>query len=113
MIIYTIESHLTAITRKSPSRPMRYLAQNNKLVGDILDYGCGKGFDCQHYSVDGYDPYFQPEYPKKQYNTIVCNFVLNVVKENEAIQIINNIQDLLQEKDCFNLANIFFKKRVE
>ena len=74
-------SHLTAITRTKPSAPMQFLHENGLLSGEVLDYGCGKGYDVKHFKIDGYDPYFQPTLkPYKQYDTVVCNYVLNTLE---------------------------------
>jgi len=46
------KAHLTAISRKLPSKPMQILHQKGLLKGALLDYGCGKGFDAKHYSME-------------------------------------------------------------
>jgi len=38
-------SHLTAIERTKLSFPTQWLISNNKLEGEILDFGCGFGYD--------------------------------------------------------------------
>jgi len=91
------KAHLTAITRNKLSVPMRLLNKNNLLVGDMLDFGCGKGFDADQLGMDKYDPHYSPEYPTKKYDTITCNYVLNVVKEDMEETIINEIKNLLKE----------------
>jgi hypothetical protein len=88
-------AHKTAITRKVLSVPMRYLSQQGKIQGPALDYGCGKGFDADQLYMDGYDPHFRPEMPGYCYNTITCNYVLNVVQDDEAVDILAHIQSLL------------------
>ena len=94
------KSHLTAITRTKLSQPTRYLLDNNLLEGRILDFGCGKGFDTdflaeEGFDITGYDPYFRPEKPTGQFNTIICNYVLNVLGENEGNKVIEEIKSLL------------------
>lgn len=86
-----IKSHLTAITRKKPSLPMQYLYSKGLLKGDLLDYGCGKGYDSEYYSMDRYDKYFFPKKLNKLYDTITCNYVLNVVSKEEADSIIKDV----------------------
>ena len=77
----TDNAYKTAITRKSLSAPARYLVENDLLQGECLDYGCGKGFDCDELGIDGYDPYYRKAIIyANYYNTIMCNFVLNVLK---------------------------------
>lgn len=92
----------TAIKRTKPSLPLRFLIDNNLLSGNILDYGCGRGFDYNYlsslgYSVDSYDPYWKPDgIGKVEYNTVFCNYVLNVIKtDDEIASVIKNVQNLL------------------
>lgn len=47
--------HLTAIERTSMSFPTRWLKQNNLLKGEILDFGCGFGFDTDQLKEQGFD----------------------------------------------------------
>lgn len=87
----------TAIVRKKPSLPMVFLSNNGLLLGDVLDYGCGRGFDVDFFGIDGYDPYWEVGIKKdKKYDTIVCNYVLNVVSEEEQKKIISDIRSLLK-----------------
>ena len=82
------KSHLTAITRKGPSLPMRRLDGDGLLVGRVLDYGCGRGDDMVAFDIEGYDPYYWPDSPTGTFNTITCNYVLNVLrykKERQAV----------------------------
>ena len=44
----------TAIARRKPSSPMILL--RDEIFGECLDYGCGRGFDCDYFGIDGYDP---------------------------------------------------------
>lgn len=80
---------------------MRYLNSRGLIRGwDILDYGCGRGFDAKQFSMDKYDPYFFPDKPKKMYDLIVCHFVLNVVEEQEAKEILLDIKSMLVLGGC-------------
>jgi ATP adenylyltransferase len=93
--------HLTAIERTSMSFPTRWLKQNNHLKGEILDYGCGFGFDTQQlkkqgYDVVCYDNYYFPEYPQKKFDTIICNYVLNVLEPNEQAEVLMSVSELLK-----------------
>ena len=90
------KSYKTAITRTKPSAPTKWLKKNGYLRGKILDYGCGKGFDCTWLECDGYDPYYKPETPTGKYDTILCNYVLNVISSCEVRQqVLDIIQNLL------------------
>lgn len=48
------------------------------------------------FECDGYDPHFRPNFPSKLYDTIVCNYVLNVVPEDNRKEIIAQIKSLLK-----------------
>ena len=90
------KAHYTAITRKKPSVPMRHLAKLGVLdKGRKLDYGCGKGFDADHFGMEKYDPHFSPIKPKGLFDVITCNYVLNVVLENKVLDILIDIGNLL------------------
>ena len=93
--------HLTAIERTSISFPTRWLKQNNLLKGEILDFGCGFGYDTdqlkeQGYDIIGYDNYYRPDYPEKRFDTIVCNYVLNVLEPNEQAEVLMSVSELLK-----------------
>jgi len=75
---------------------MLWIYSNKTISRDVLDYGCGKGFDFKFYGIDGYDPYYYPKFPEKKYDFIMCNFVLNVVEEKERQEIISNVKSLLK-----------------
>jgi len=87
----------TAIKRSAPSLPMRYLSKENLIIGRTLDYGSGRGYDADHFKMAKFDPHFAPERPKGQFNTIVCNYVLNVVNVVTQRQILDDIKSLLVE----------------
>jgi 2-polyprenyl-3-methyl-5-hydroxy-6-metoxy-1,4-benzoquinol methylase len=90
------QPHKTAIKRKKLSTPMQYLGQQRVFNGKMLDYGCGYGNDAQLIGMDKYDPHFHPTFPyNKQYDTITCNYVLNVVNGEEQVRILNRIHGLL------------------
>ena len=86
----------TAIARRKPSSPMILL--RDEIFGECLDYGCGRGFDCDYFGIDGYDPNWRNEYPTKKYDRIFCNFVINVVSADEEKEILSNIYSLLKPK---------------
>ena len=85
----------TAISRKAPSRPMRFLYDKGLLIGRMLDYGCGRGTDAKFFGMEAYDPYWMPTKPTGAFDTITCHFVLNVVNVQERKRILSEIQDLL------------------
>lgn len=90
------KAHMTAISRTKPSKPMQILEEKGLLKGKLLDYGCGKGFDAKHYSMDKYDPGFFPKLPRKKYHTLTCNYVLNVILPEKEQEILDSIKSKLR-----------------
>lgn len=91
-------SHKTATTRIEPSAPMVRLATDGLIVGRALDYGCGKGFDADYYAMESYDPYFGSQLPGGSFDTITCNFVLNVIERAESrLDVLRRIQASLAD----------------
>jgi SAM-dependent methyltransferase len=98
------QSHKTAIRRRAISCPTKYLYNKGLLVGKILDYGCGRGDDIQrlnelHVKADKYDPYWFPfAINAYSYDVIICNYVLNVIPEEDERQaVIDTIKVLLKD----------------
>lgn len=88
-----ITGYKTAITRKKPSAPMQVLDKMSLIKGRALDYGCGKGFDAQHYNMDKFDPHWHPcSLLLMHYDTITCNYVLNVLPKSKVKDILFNIR---------------------
>jgi 2-polyprenyl-3-methyl-5-hydroxy-6-metoxy-1,4-benzoquinol methylase len=85
----------TAIVRTALSSPMIDLL--NVFHGECLDYGCGRGYDCDTLGIDGYDPNWRPDTVLKKYDIITCNYVLNVVDEKEQEEIIEHVKSLLNK----------------
>lgn len=93
-------SYLTAITRKTLTAPTKYLFNKNLLIGNILDYGCGKSIDSEILeNCDKFDPYYYNDKKvfNRLYNTIICNYVLNVVHKDLEQSIIQKIKSLLKQ----------------
>ena len=93
--------HLTAKERTSISFPTNWLKKNGLLKGEILDFGCGFGFDTDQlqkegYSIVGFDNYYRPEYPTKRFDTIICNYVLNVLEPEEQAEVLMSVSELLK-----------------
>jgi diadenosine tetraphosphate (Ap4A) HIT family hydrolase len=94
-------SHLTAKERDILSFPARMLLNANKLIGDILDFGCGFGKDVELLKekgipIVGYDKHYFPDYPAKKFDTILCFYVLNVLLPEEQAQVLMEVSSLLK-----------------
>ena len=93
--------YLTAIKRTDLSVPTRYLLGKGLLKGRILDFGCGFGYDTdelkrQGLDIVGYDYYYRPDYPTGQFDTIICNYVLNVLEPYAQAEVLMNVSNLLK-----------------
>ena len=94
-------AHKTAIGRNKPSAPVRALDKAGLLIGKMLDFGCGRGRDACEYGMESYDPHFQPVMPKGLFDTIVCNFVLNVIESSaERRAVVADIRSRLVPGGC-------------
>ena len=88
-------SFKTAKKRKDLSSPTRYLDSEGLLKGRVLDYGCGYGYDASFFNFEKYDPYFFPILPEGEFDVIMCNYVLNVVFEDEQELILKRLSSFL------------------
>lgn len=94
-------SHFTAIQRTSLSYPARIVLNQKKLLGKVLDFGCGLGKDVEllrekGIDITGYDPFFYPEYPTEKFDTILCFYVLNVLLPEEQERVLMQVSNLLK-----------------
>jgi len=97
------KAHLTAISRRTVSKPMADLDRKIRITDcySRLDYGCGRGHDADHYRMDKYDPHYYPDMPVGTFDLITCNYVLNVIESVvEKARVIRDIQSLLTEDGC-------------
>ena len=92
-----LKPYLTAISRKKESTPVRWLIDQGLIVGDVLDYGCGHGKCAEVMGADKYDPYHHRVKLTKKYDTITCNYVLNVITPEEGELVIEKIKNLLND----------------
>ncbi len=101
MVNRNINSHYTAKEREKMSFPTRILLKENLIEGKVLDFGCGFGKDVEElkakgFDVSGYDPHYQPEYPKNKFDTIICHYVLNVLQNQEQAKVLYQVSNLLK-----------------
>ena len=112
-ILSICEFHRTAISRSSMSVPARWLDDEGLIVGDILDFGCGRGYDANELGAVGYDPNSDDhqETPNDKFDTVVCIYVLNVIPPDEQQGCLTAIQDYL--KDDNSVAYIAVRRDLE
>lgn len=94
-----VQSYKTAIGREGNmlSLPMRHLYERGFLKGRVLDYGCGLGEDADMLGIDGYDPYWRKLKPRGKFDTIICNYVLNVLRlKRDRDEVVGRIRALLR-----------------
>ena len=94
-------SHLTAIERTSLSYPARIVLNQKKIIGKVLDFGCGIGKDVEllkakGIDIVGYDPFYFTEFPTEKFDTILCFYVLNVLLPEEQAEVLMNVSNLLK-----------------
>ncbi len=97
------QPHLTAIKRTDLSVPTRYLLNHDLLKGRILDFGCGLGYDTDElkrrgFDIIGYDNYYRTDYPQGKFDTIICNYVLNVLEPYDQAVVLMSVSNLLSSK---------------
>lgn len=93
--------HLTAKERTSLSFPSKWLFDKGLIKGRTLDFGCGFGTDVnilysKGIDIKGYDNHYFPEYPAERFDTIICNYVLNVLQPDEQPEVIMSVSELLK-----------------
>ncbi len=94
-------SHLTIKERKWPSYPTKQLFLRKLINGKVLDFGCGTGVDVaflkeKNFDVTGYDPHYAPNYPTEKFDTILCNYVLNILLQEEQAHVLMAVSELLK-----------------
>lgn len=94
-------SHLTAKERYRLSFPSKWLFERGLLKGKVLDFGCGFGSDVEllkakNTDIIGYDKHYFPSFPDGDFDTIICNYVLNVLLPDDQPEVLMNISELLK-----------------
>lgn len=93
---------LTAKKREYPSFPTKWLFNQNLIKGEVLDFGSGYGKDGEFlrdkgFDVTDYDPYYKPEFLSNSFDTILCQYVLNILPPSEQSFVIMRVSELLKE----------------
>ncbi len=98
--MHSRKSHLTAIARTIQPAPVRWLVQHDLIRLPVLDYGCGKCHKVNPPPWVNYDPYYwniDLNHFRGSFMTVVCSYVLCVLKEPERIKVLKDIQSLLMK----------------
>jgi SAM-dependent methyltransferase len=83
------------VKRNKPSQTAEVLVGRELMRGRVLDYGCGFGFDADHFGWESYDPFYRPKEPEGEYDTIICTLVLNALSRNNRIKVLEKVRGLL------------------
>ena len=84
-----------AIRRETVSQTARFLDERRLLRGRVLDYGCGFGFDADHFGWEAYDPHYRQKPPEGLFDTVVCNHVANMLTRDSRQELFRTLQALL------------------
>jgi hypothetical protein len=98
-IIEGMAGFRTAMARPTPSVPMSYYASAGLLIGDVLDYGCGRDIPPPGVNLSRWDPAYVPDLRalERTYDTITLNYVLNVIPlEAHRAQVLLSLRTLLR-----------------
>jgi hypothetical protein len=87
-----------AIRRETVSRTTRFLHDRRLLLGRVLDYGCGFGFDADRFGWDAFDPHYRQKPPEGRFDTIICNHVANMLTRRSRQELFQAVQRLLAPK---------------
>lgn len=94
-------SHLTAKEREKVSFSTRKLYNMGMIEGEVLDFGSGFGRDTEFLnakkiSYTNYYPHHAPDYPNRKFDTILCQYVLNVLLPEEQAEVLMSVSELLK-----------------
>jgi len=99
-----MNGHLTAISRKGPSAPLKIFLKNRLFspTSSIIDYGCGQGADVRAlnstgFTAVGYDPHWAPDVELSASDYITCTYVFNVIPEGQREKTLQKIKGLLKK----------------
>jgi hypothetical protein len=84
-----------AVRRETVSPTAQFLKDHGLLIGRILDYGCGFGFDADHFGWEAFDPHYRQKPPLGPFDTVVCNHVANMLTWRSRRALFDEIRALL------------------
>jgi SAM-dependent methyltransferase len=84
-----------AIRRETVSKAARFLEGRHLLKGRVLDYGCGFGFDADHFGWEAFDPHYRQNRPEGVFDTVICNHVANMLTRKSRQELFQTLRDLL------------------
>ncbi len=87
-----------AVRRETVSKTAQLLDERGLLVGRVLDYGCGFGFDADHFGWEAYDPHYRQKAPEGVFDTVVCNHVANMLTRASRRKLFEALTALLAPK---------------
>ncbi|MBI1247897.1 hypothetical protein GC197_08655 [bacterium] len=87
-----------AVKRNTVSFGADWLVRLGGAHGRVLDYGCGFGFDADHFGWNAFDPYYRQQIPEGHFDTVICNHVLNMLTRASRLAAIEDIRTLLKTR---------------
>src|SRR5262245_66557240 len=87
-----------AIQRETLSRTAQILVERGLVRGRVLDYGCGFGFDADHFGWEAYDPHYRQKPPEGVFDVVVCNHVANMLTRSSRRQLFVTLEGLLAQR---------------
>src|SRR5205807_1368979 len=93
-----------AVRRETVSKTARFLEGRGLLRGRILDYGCGFGFDADHFGWEAFDPHYRQKAPGGMFDTIICNHVANMLTRGSRQELFKVIRALLTPRGTAYLS---------
>lgn len=84
-----------AVRREQVSTTAQVLVDKKLVRGRVLDYGCGYGFDADHFGWDSYDPHYRQKILTGTYDTVICNHVANMLTRCSRQRLYEQLDNLL------------------